>query len=164
VGKTLTKGAAMAENKTRFTGASVEDYLASRASEQQLADCRELMRLLEEITQCPAKMWGPSIVGYGSCRYTYDSGRTGETPLAAFAIRGRELVVYLDAEEPDRTALLSRLGKHRMSRACLYFKRLADLDTSVLRQLVTESIDAVTRRYAQPGTGKGGGKWVSSGI
>jgi hypothetical protein len=94
-------------------------------------------------------MWGPSIVGYGSCRYTYDSGRTGETPLAAFAIRGRELVVYLDAEEPDRTALLSRLGKHRMSRACLYFKRLADLDTSVLRQLVTESIDAVTRRYAQ---------------
>lgn len=79
--------AAMAENKTKPTDASIEDYIASRANEQQRADCRELMALLEMITQQSPRMWGPSIVGYGSYRYTYDSGRTGEAPLAGFAIR-----------------------------------------------------------------------------
>lgn len=86
----------MPENKTKPTDASVEDYIASRASEQQRADCRELMAMLEEITQQSPRMWGESIVGYGSYRYTYESGRTGDSPLAGFAIRGRELVVYMD--------------------------------------------------------------------
>ncbi len=137
----------MPENKTKFTGASVEDYIASRGNEQQQADCRELMGLLEAITHEPAKMWGPSIVGYGSYRYTYDSGRTGEAPLAGFAIRGRELVVYLDCEAEKQQSLLSQLGKHKMGVSCLYFKRLADLDKSVLKQLVIDSITAVQQRY-----------------
>jgi hypothetical protein len=81
----------MAENKTKPTDASVEDYIASRATEQQRSDCRELMILLKMVTRQPPRMWGPSIVGYGSYRYTYESGRTGEAPLAGFAIRGREL-------------------------------------------------------------------------
>ena len=72
----------MAENKTKPTDASVEDYIASRATEQQRSDCRELMILLKMVTQQPPRMWGPSIVGYGSYRYTYKSGRTGEAPLA----------------------------------------------------------------------------------
>jgi hypothetical protein len=92
-------------------------------------------------------MWGPSIVGYGSYRYTYDTGRTGEAPVAGFAIRGRELVVYLDVEGDRQKALLSKLGKHRMGKVCLYFKQLADLDESVLEQLVTNSIAEVRRRY-----------------
>jgi hypothetical protein len=92
-------------------------------------------------------MWGPSIVGYGSYRYVYESGRKGEAPLAGFAIRGRELVIYLLAEGAERDLLLSRLGKHRMGRACLYFKRLADLDYSVLEKLVTHSVAEVKRRY-----------------
>lgn len=137
----------MSENKTQPTDASVESYIASRANEQQRTDCQELMAMLERVTRQSPRMWGPSIVGYGSYRYTYPSGRTGEAPLAAFAIRGRELVVYLDCEEGERSSLLARLGKHKMSKACLYFKQLADLDKSVLEQLVTTSVAEVKRRY-----------------
>ena len=137
----------MAENKTKPTDASVEDYIASRASAQQRTDCQELMAVLKRITRQPPKMWGPSIVGYGSYRYTYESGRTGEAPLAGFAIRGRELVVYLLAEGDKQKVLLARLGKHKMTKSCLYFKQLADLDKSVLEQLVARSVAEAKRRY-----------------
>jgi hypothetical protein len=137
----------MARNKTKPTGASVADYIASRANEQQRADCKELMALLKRATGKSPRMWGPSIVGYGSYRYTYESGRTGDAPLAGFALRGRELVVYLLAEGEGQQTLLSRLGKHKMGKACLYFKRLADLDGSVLEQLVAGSVAEVKQRY-----------------
>lgn len=137
----------MAGNKTRPTDASVEDYIAERGNEQQRAECRELIALLEKITHHSPKMWGPSIVGFGSFRYTYESGRTGEAPLAGFAIRGRELVIYLAPEQDEQKALLARLGPHRMTTSCLYFKRLADLDRSVLEKLVAGSIADVRRRY-----------------
>ena len=137
----------MAENKTRPTDASVEDYIASRANAQQRTDCRELMALFKRVTRHSPRMWGPSIVGYGSYRYTYESGRTGEAPLAGFAIRGRELVVYVLAEGEEQRSLLSRLGKHRMGKTCLYFRELADLDMSTLEKLVVGSIGEVKRRY-----------------
>jgi hypothetical protein len=137
----------VAQNKTTFTDASVEDYLAERGNDQQRADCRELIALLEKATRQPPRMWGPSIVGFGSYRYTYESGHSGEAPLAGFAIRGRELVIYLVPEQDEQKALLTRLGQHRMSKSCLYFKRLADLDRSVLQRLVTVSIAEVKRRY-----------------
>lgn len=137
----------MAENKTKFTGASVKDYLALRARGQQHADCLELMALLKRVTGEPPKMWGPSIVGYGVYRYTYKSGRTGEAPLAGFAIRGRELVVYVLAEGSRQRGLLAKIGKHRMGTCCLYFKQLADLDKAVLERLVAGSVAAVKRRY-----------------
>jgi hypothetical protein len=137
----------MAENKTKPTGASVKDYIASRANAQQRSDCRELMLLLKKVSGHSPRMWGPSIVGYGSYRYTYESGRTGEAPLTGFAIRGRELVVYLVAEGKAQRALLSRLGKHRMTRSCLYFRQLADLDRSALETLVKGSIAGVKRRH-----------------
>jgi hypothetical protein len=137
-----------ADNKTKPTGASVKDHLASRASEQQRADCRKLMALLRKLTRQPPKMWGPSIVGYGRYRYTYESGRTGEAPVAGFAIRGRDIVLYLMAEEDKQKALLSRLGKHKMGKSCLYFKTLADLDVPVLEQLVAGSIAGVRRKYS----------------
>ena len=136
----------MAENKTKPTGASVDDYIASRASEQQHADCRKLMTLLK-VTRQPPKMWGPSIVGYGCYCYTYESGRTGEAPVAGFAIRGREIVIYLVTEGETQSLLLSKLGKHRLGKVCLYFKRLSDLDYSVLEKLVTNSVAEVKRRY-----------------
>lgn len=137
----------MAELKTKFTGASVKDYIASRANEEQRNDCRALIALLKRITGKPARMWGPSIVGFGSYRYTYESGHSGEAPLAGFAIRGRDLVVYLSCEEKKQKSLLSRLGKHSMGKSCLYFRRLADLDQSVLERLVVGSIADVKRRY-----------------
>ena len=136
----------MAENKTKPTDASVDDYIASRASEQQHADCRKLMTLLKRVTRQSPKMWGPSIVGYGSYCYTYESGRTGEAPVTGFAIRGREIVLYLVAEGEAQRLLLSKLGKHRLGKFCLYFKRLSDLDYSVLEKLVTNSVAVVKRR------------------
>jgi len=138
----------MAESKTTYTDASVEDYLAARGSEQQRADCRELITLLQKITQQPPRMWGPSIVGFGSYRYTYESGRTGEAPLAGFAIRGRDLVIYLEPEQAEQQALLPRLGPYRVGKSCLYVKRLADLDRSVLEQLVVGSVAETRRRHA----------------
>ena len=137
----------MAENKTKPTDASVQDYIASRANAQQRADCRELMLLCKKVTRHSPRMWGPSIVGYGSYRYAYESGRTGEMPLAAFAIRGRDLVIYLVAEGEEQRSLLSKLGKHRMSKSCLYFKQLADLDRSALEKLIVGCIADVRRRY-----------------
>ena len=137
----------MVENKTKSTDASVDHYIASRANAQQHADCRELMALLKRITGQTPRMWGPGIVGYGSYRYAYESGRTGEAPLAGFAIRGRELVVYLEVERQEQRSLVSKLGKHRMGKVCLYFKQLADLDKSVLEKLVVGSIAEVRRRY-----------------
>lgn len=97
-------------------------------------------------------MWGPSIVGFGSYRYTYDSGRSGEAPLAGFAIRGRELVIYLAPDQDEQKSLLPRLGPHKMGKSCLYFKRLADLDRSVLEQLVTASVAEVRRRDGTRGS------------
>ena len=137
----------MAETKTRYTDAGVEDYLAARGSEEQRADCRQLLALLGKATGQPPRMWGPSIVGFGSYRYTYESGHSGEAPLAGFAIRGRELVVYLDPGQDGQKSLLARLGPHRMGKSCLYIKRLADVDRSVLEQLVVGSIAEVRRRH-----------------
>lgn len=139
----------MAENKTKATAASVDDYIASRASEQQHDDCQALMKMLAKITRQPATMWGPSIVGYGSYRYTYESGRTGEAPVVGFAIRGKDLVLYVMAEDAKQKSLLAKLGKHKMGKSCLYFRRLADLDAGVLEKLVAGSVADVRRRYPQ---------------
>jgi hypothetical protein len=137
----------MAENKTKAGDASVEAYIEARASEEQRTDCEQLMAMLERVTRQKPKMWGPSIVGYGRYRYVYDSGRTGEMPLVGFAIRGRDLVVYLDCEEQEQQLLLSRLGRHKMGKSCLYLRRLSDIDKGVLEQLVVGSVDRVNRRY-----------------
>lgn len=137
----------MAETKTKFTGASVDDYIASRANEQQHADCRQLMAMFARVTGHEPRMWGPSIVGYDTYRYVYESGHSGEAPVAAFAIRGRELVAYITVESAEQQALLAKLGKHKMGKSCLYFKRLSDLDLSVLEKLVANSVAEVKRRY-----------------
>ena len=137
----------MPENKTRWSKARVEKYIASKASEQQRLDCQALIALLKRVTGQPPKMWGPSIVGFGSYQYTYASGHSGEAPLTGFAIRGRDLVVYLMSDEKVRKSLLPKLGPHSMGKSCLYFKRLADLDKSVLERLVADSVAGVKRRY-----------------
>ena len=137
----------MAETKTRPTGASVDAYLASRASPEQLADCKAIMAMCKRVTGQQPKMWGPSIVGYGSYTYRYESGHSGNACLTGFAVRGKELVVYILAENPGQVALLARLGKHRMGKVCLYFKRLADLNVEVLEALIAGSVAEIKRRY-----------------
>jgi len=141
----------MAETETRPTGASVEAYLASRARPEQLADCKVLMDMCNRVTNQQPKMWGPSIVGYGSYTYRYESGHSGDACLVGFAVRGRELVVYLTAESPEQLNLLARLGRHKFGKVCLYFKRLADLDVTVLEALIAGSVAEVKRQYPDPG-------------
>jgi hypothetical protein len=141
----------MAETKTKPTDASIDEYLASRASPEQLTDCKAIMAMCKRVTKQQPKMWGPSIVGYGSYTYTYESGHSGQACLAGFAIRGKELVVYLSAENPAQVELLAKLGKHKMGKACLYFKRLADLDATALEALIAGSVAEINRRY--PNTG-----------
>ncbi len=133
--------------KTLPTQVSVAEHIAARATPAQQADCQMLMALLQRLTGEPPAMWGASIVGYGAYHYTYDSGRSGTMCRTGFAIRGRELVVYLVAEGDDQPALLARLGPHKMGNACLYIKRLADVDTAVLEQLVAGSLAALRRRH-----------------
>jgi Domain of unknown function (DU1801) len=133
--------------KTKATQASIDEYLSSRASPDQLADARELIALLRRVSGEAPKMWGPSIVGFGSYRYPLASGKTGESCATGFAIRGREFVIYLVAESADQARLLARLGKHKFGKACLYFKRLADLDAKVLEALLAGSLAEVRRRY-----------------
>ena len=138
----------MSTTKTRPTTASIEDYIASRATDAQRADCDVLMALLHKVTGEEPTMWGPSIVGYGVYRYTYDSGHSGEACLTGFAIRGREFVVYVMASAPEQAALLATLGKHRMGKACLYFKRVSDLNLAVLETLVAASVAELRSRSA----------------
>ena len=141
----------MAQTKTRPTGASVEAYLAARASPEQRKDCNALMAMCERVTRQPPHMWGPSIVGFGSYSYRYPSGHSGESCLTGFAVRGKDLVVYLLAENPAQVERLARLGRHKMGKSCLYFRRLADLDVEVLEALIAASVAEVTRRYPNAG-------------
>ncbi len=137
----------MAELKTKATDASIDEYIASRANEEQKADCKSLMAMLKRVTKEKPQMWGPSIVGYGVYRYTYESGRTGEMCRTGFAIRGKELVVYLVGADGGQEELLQQLGKHKMGKSCLYIKRLADVDMKVLEQLVVGSLTQLKARY-----------------
>jgi hypothetical protein len=129
----------VAELKTQPTDASVEAYLAAIQDETRREDCRTLVRWMREITSEKPVMWGTSIVGFGIYRYQYASGRSGEMPLVGFASRKRDLTLYIMTGFERYDALLARLGKFKLGKGCLYIKRLADVDTSVLRQLITES-------------------------
>ena len=141
----------MAETKTKPTGASVEEYLASRASPEQLKDCKAIMAMCRRVTKQRPYMWGPSIVGYGTYTYRYDSGHSGDAPLAGFAVRGRDVVVYVNVESPAQAALLAKLGKHKMGKVCLYIRRLADVDPKVLEALIAGCVAETRRRYTDSG-------------
>jgi hypothetical protein len=147
----------VAENKTRPTKVSVADFLEKKAaSAEQLADCKELVKLFKALTGKPPKMWGPSIVGFDTYHYVYPSGREGDAPLIGFAPRGRELVLYLLGSQAAKS-LLGRLGKHRGGAGCLYVKKLDDVDRGVLEKLAQASIAELRRLYPasanQPGRG-----------
>jgi hypothetical protein len=137
----------MAPAKTRPSDASIEAVFASRASPAQQADCQTLLTLLQRITGEAPRLWGPSIVGFGTYRYRLARGAVGESCATGFAVRGRDIVVYLVAEGAGQPALLARLGPHRVGKACLYLRRLADIDLSVLEQLVTDSLAELRRRH-----------------
>jgi Domain of unknown function (DU1801) len=141
------KAKAKATNKTQPTRVSAAAYIAAQADPARRADCEVVAAMMAKATGEPAVMWGTSIVGFGSYHYVYDSGREGDAPRVAFSSRKPELVLYLLDGYDGREALLAKLGPHRIGAACLYVKRLADLDLKVLQQLVVASVKAMKQRY-----------------
>ncbi|MGB5623806.1 MAG: DUF1801 domain-containing protein [Gammaproteobacteria bacterium] len=137
----------MAENKTKQTEASVEAYLDAIADETRRQDCRELVGLMSRISGQPPKMWGSSIVGFGSYHYRYESGREGDSCLTGFSSRKRDISIYLTAYFDGHAEFLEQLGKHKMGKSCLSVRKLSDVRLDVLEQLVAGSIAETKRRY-----------------
>ena len=129
----------MAENKTKATDVSVDSFLAKVEPGQRREDGRALRDMMERITGEAAKMWGPSIIGFGTLHYRYESGREGDICRIGFSPRKPQLVFYLAASLPGRDALLAQLGKHSTGKGCVYIKTLADVNQAVLERLIAES-------------------------
>ena len=137
----------MAENKTKKTVVSVESFLNAVTNETQRADSFQLVKLMKEITGEPAKMWGPSIVGFGEYHYVYESGREGDICLTGFSPRTGKFALYIGAgHEETSAALLKKLGKHKASKGCLYINKLADVDLAVLRELIQANVKRLTAK------------------
>ena len=137
----------MAELKTKKTNASVATFIAALPDEHTRADCTALVRLMKKVTKAPPRMWGSSIVGFGTYSYTYASGRTGDWPVCGFSPRKAALTLYVMAGFDRYDDLMARLGKFKTGKSCLYLRRLADVDTQVLEALVSESVAYMKQRY-----------------
>lgn len=137
----------MAEDQTKATALSVEEFIAGVEDPKRREDAARLVALLEDETGEPATMWGSSIVGFGRYHYRYDSGHEGDAALVGFSPRKANLVLYMMADEPERTERLARLGKHKSGKGCIYVNRLADLDETVLREMARASIETLKARY-----------------
>lgn len=127
------------EPKTKPTDVSVDEFLAAVPKDVRRADGLRLREIMEEISGEPAVMWGPSIVGFGQYHYRYETGHEGDAPRIGFSPRSATLVLYILGDFDGQDDLLSRLGKHKAGKACLYINRLSDIDESVLREMIERS-------------------------
>ena len=130
----------MTELKTKRTGASVRAFLDKVTDESRRKDCQTLVRVMKKATGAQPKMWGPSIIGFGTYRLVYANGSEADWPIAGFSPRKQDLTLYIMAGFDKHDALLAKLGKHKTSKSCLYIKRLADIDVSVLENLISTSV------------------------
>ena len=137
----------MATNKTTETSNSVTDFINAVENEAKRNDAFELVKIMQNATDFEPKMWGPSIVGFGSYHYKYDSGHEGDAPLAGFSPRKAAITVYFYLPEENREELLSKLGKHTSSKACIYIKKLADVDIEILKKIILLSIEYTQNLY-----------------
>jgi len=128
--------------KTKATGAGPGEFLAAIADPARRADCKALAALMKKATGEPARMWGGSIVGFGSYHYKYASGHEGDSCLVGFAPRKSDIVLYVGSTFPGRNALLGKLGKHKTGGGCLYVRTLVDVDRGVLERLVASAVKA----------------------
>jgi len=132
----------MAESKTKPTSASTDQFIAEIENPRRRADALVALEMYKEVTDCSPVMWGPSIVGFGEYKYIYKSGREGTWPAAGFSPRKANQAFYVDAKFEGAEALLSRLGKHKKSVACLCINKLEDVDLSVLREIIARDFAA----------------------
>jgi hypothetical protein len=132
----------MAELKTKVNDQPVAAFLDGVADEGRRQDCYTIMEMMKKATRAEPKMWGDSIVGFGSYHYTYASGREGDWLLTGFSPRKQNLTLYIMPGFSDFKELLSRLGKHKTGKGCLYIKKLAEVDLPVLQELIDQSVKA----------------------
>ena len=139
----------MYEAKTKPTKLSAAAYIAAITDDTRRSDCKKLAAMMKRLTGCAPKMWGTSIVGFDSYHYKYDSGHEGDSCVVGFSSRKGDLSIYLlgGYETKEAKALLAQLGKHKTGKACLYVKRLADIDPAVLEKLIARSVAYVKQRY-----------------
>jgi hypothetical protein len=135
----------MNESKTRPTKVKVEDFLDAVEHPQRKADGYELLRIMTEITKEEPVMWGPSIVGFGTYHYKYESGREGDMPITGFSPRKQSLSLYIMSGFNEYDVLLEKLGKHRVGKSCLYINKLADVDISVLKEIIRKSFENLVK-------------------
>lgn len=137
----------MAKNKTTETQTSVTDFINAVEDEVKRNDAFELVKLMHKVTGFEAKMWGPSIIGFGSYHYKYASGHEGDAPLAAFSPRKAAISLYFSLTPENREELIAKLGKHKPSKGCIYVKKLADIDLEIVKKMVSLSVENLNKLY-----------------
>ena len=136
----------MAELKTTATDANVIDFISGVAPARQ-AGCEALIAMMQKVTKSPPKMWGGSIVGFGTYHYKYESGHEGDASLVGFSPRKQHIVIYIGPGFTSYPDLMAALGKHKTGQSCLYIKSLADIDMKVLEKLVAASVKFMREKY-----------------
>jgi hypothetical protein len=137
----------MPENKTRPTKLSVTAFIDAIEDDARRADAKALVKLMRDATGEQPTLWGPSIVGFGSCHYRYDTGREGDMPLVSFSPRKGANVLYINGGFKKLSAQLAKLGPHKTGGVCLYIKRLSDVDRTILTNLVAASVASAREKY-----------------
>jgi len=137
------------EPKTKETAVSVDVFINAVADERQREDAKQITAMMERLSGHPPKMWGPSIVGFGSYHYKYESGHEGEMARIGFSPRKGQTVLYIIDGYDKYADLLAKLGKHKTGKSCLYIKRLSDIDQDVLEQLCSNSLDYMAAKYPE---------------
>lgn len=137
----------MAKNKTTETTGSVTEFIDKVTDTTKRNDCYTIIELMQQLSGLQAKMWGPAIVGFGSCHYKYESGREGDMPMIAFSPRTTAIVLYLSANFDNRETLLTQLGKHKTGKGCIYIKKLTDVDMEILKQMIANALKHARKTY-----------------
>ena len=131
----------MAKNKTVETENSVSEYLAAIKDVKRREDCTAIIDLIQKHTKLEPKMWGTSIVGFGTYHYVYESGREGDAPVVGLASRSNAITLYTGCDPDKKDELLLKFGKYKMSKGCIYIQKIEDIDTGILIKMVKNSID-----------------------
>ncbi|MGD6802813.1 DUF1801 domain-containing protein [Rossellomorea aquimaris] len=137
----------MYELKTKENDSSVIEFIENVDSEKKREDSYKLLDIFTETTGYQAKMWGPSIIGFGSYHYKYKTGHEGDAPLVGFSPRKAKISLYFATGDPEREELLEKFGKHTSGKACVYINKVADIDEEVLKDLINQSVEFLQKTY-----------------
>lgn len=140
----------MYEQKTKETDASVIEFIENVENPIKREDAYKLLDIFTKTTGFEAKMWGPSIIGFGSYHYVYKTGHEGDAPFVGFSPRKAKISLYFATGDTEREVLLEQFGKHTSGKACVYINKVADIDIDVLGKLITQSVDFLQKLYPNP--------------